>query len=69
MKTRAEIEVEQGEMSKDEIKELMEKTSEFMLELDNLKPQKHNWHKRGAKMTCEGANHPYHEAWLRKEVK
>lgn len=42
--------------------------SEF--DLSKVKPIKHNWVKRGevngkVKMSCEGADHPYHFAFTR----
>lgn len=59
----------QENMSKDEIAELMSKRSEFSLDLDNLKPQAHNWTDRGLKYTCENAGHAYHEAYkIRKPM-
>jgi len=36
-------------------------TEEVSIDLDNLKPTAHNWVDRGLIMSCEGANHPYHE--------
>jgi hypothetical protein len=50
----------------EEVKEEMAK-SEYMLELDHIEPQKHNWTDRGAKWTCENAQHPFHEAWKMKK--
>jgi hypothetical protein len=37
--------------------------------LDNLPKTIHNWTDRGAKLTCEGASHPPHEAWKFRPVK
>ena len=39
---------------------------EYTFDLNNIKPQKHIWIDRGAKLTCERAAHPYHEVWLRR---
>jgi len=61
------IKEEQSEMSYDEIKQLMDAKSEFVLELDKLPKQNHVWINRGLKATCEHANHPAHEAWFRRE--
>lgn len=60
------VKTEQADMNYEEIKDLMSKQSDFMLELDNVIPQKHIWINRGAKLTCENAGHPMHEAWLRR---
>lgn len=62
---KAEVKEEQKDMTSEEVKELMQKTSEFMLELDNLKPQEHRWIDRGLVMSCEGATHPNHRAFKR----
>jgi hypothetical protein len=59
---------EQEAKSYEEIKEAMQKQSDFMLELDNIQPQKHLWTDRGEKMTCENAGHPFHEAWKRRKA-
>lgn len=59
---------EQSKKSYEEIKEAMQKQSDFMLELDNIQPQKHIWIDRGEKMTCENAGHQYHEAWKRRKA-
>lgn len=63
---RESLKEEQSKLSTEEVKEAMAKQSEFMAELDNLKPQEHIWIDRGAKLTCENAAHPYHEAWKRR---
>lgn len=59
----AEVKEKQSNMDYDQIKQYMSRKSEFMLELDNMKPVKHLWIDRGAKQTCENAGHAYHEAW------
>lgn len=33
---------------------------------DNATPIKHRWIDRGLKMSCEGAGHPYHQAWKKR---
>lgn len=63
---REAVKAEQSGKSYDDIREQMEKVSEFMLELDNLKPQEHNWVDRGEVLSCEGANHPYHRVFKRR---
>lgn len=60
---RKELEAEQSAMTPEQIRELMKKQSEWSMELDNLPPTNHVWTDRGAKLTCEGAGHPYHEFW------
>lgn len=63
---QAQLKQEQGQMSREEIAELMKKRNEFMLDLDNLQPQQHRWVDRGAVMSCEGAAHPSHRAFKRR---
>jgi|RifCSPhighO2_12_1023870.scaffolds.fasta_scaffold609217_1 hypothetical protein len=46
------------------IKQQMEEMSEYSLDLDNIKPSKHNWVERGLKISCEGASHPHHSHFL-----
>ncbi len=41
----------------------------YEVDIEDLPKTKHRWIDRGAKLTCEGANHPYHEAWKFKPVK
>lgn len=62
---RAEVKEEQRNKKYDEIKEAMRSRNQFILEMDNLPSQVHRWIDRGAKMTCENAGHPYHEAFKR----
>jgi hypothetical protein len=61
-----EVQSEQKDLKYAEVKEKMEQSSDFMVELDNLPNVKHLWIDRGAKMTCEHAGHDMHEAWKRK---
>jgi hypothetical protein len=49
----------------DELKELMRKRSEYLIDLDSIKPQEHHWVDRGVVMSCEGAGHPNHRAYKR----
>ena len=63
----AEIKDQQAEMTYEEVANLMNRQSEYSLELDNLKPQHHNWVDRGLMMTCEGSSHAYHEAYKRQK--
>jgi hypothetical protein len=61
---QAEVKAEQSGLSRDEIREDMERRAEYVLDLDNLPKQTHNWVQRGAKVSCEGANHPHHSHFL-----
>lgn len=66
---KANVQAEQKDLSYEEVKEIMEKRNEFILEMDKLQPQKHLWTDRGLKYTCENAGHAAHEAWkIRKAV-
>lgn len=60
---KEQLKAEQGDMTKEEIIELMSKKSEFMADLDNLKPQEHRWVDRGLVMSCEHAGHPNHRSF------
>lgn len=40
--------------------------AEYAIDLDKLPEVKHNWVKRGIKVSCEGANHPHHSHFLVK---
>ena len=59
------VKEEQKNLSKEEIKEEMQKRSDFMLELDALQPQEHRWVDRGQVMSCEGGTHPNHRSFKR----
>lgn len=60
-----QIKQEQEGMTNEEVLEYMKKKSEYAIDLDNLEPIKHNWIDRGAKMSCEHAGHPFHQAFKR----
>lgn len=60
---RKQVKSEQSGKDYEEIKEEMEKQSDFMVELDNLGTQPHRWVDRGAVMSCEGAGHANHRAF------
>ena len=66
---RAEVKVSQSTMSYDDVKEEMQKRSETIVELDNMPRVEHRWIDRGAVMSCEGANHPNHQAWKKQSCK
>jgi len=61
---RAEIEAEQSSLTKDEIRDKLEREAEFTLDLDNLPKVKHHFVKRGIVLSCEGAGHPSHRHFL-----
>lgn len=63
---REELTEKQGDKTRDEIREQLEKRNEFLLDLDNLKPQEHHWIDRGTVMSCEGGSHPPHRAFKRR---
>lgn len=48
-----------------DLKDDLRKRSEYFLDLDNLKPQQHNWIDRGVVVSCEGAAHPNHRVYKR----
>ncbi len=62
---REELKAEQEGKSYDEVLDAMRQTAKSVIELDHLPMQTHRWIDRGAKLTCEGGDHPYHEAWKR----
>lgn len=62
---QAKIRQEQKDMTREDIKELMMKQSEYVVDLDNLKPQEHHWVDRGIVMSCEGAGHLNHRSFKR----
>lgn len=63
---QAEIKAEQGSLTREKIVDIMNKRNEFMLDLDNLRPQEHRWIDRGMVMSCEGAGHPNHRSYKRR---
>lgn len=65
---QAEVKAAQEGMTKEEIQEQMEATSEFVIDLDNLPRQKHNFVQRGIVISCEGADHPTHRHFLHNKV-
>lgn len=53
-------------MSRDEVVELAKNRNDFVVDLDNLKPQKHKWVDRGLVVSCEGGDHPPHRSFKRR---
>ena len=62
-----EVKDRHANMTYEQIVEDMRSRFDYSLELDNLKPQQHNWVDRGLMMTCEGSSHAYHEAYKRQK--
>jgi len=60
------IKEEQSNLSKEEILDMMNNKHEYTQDLNNLPSVEHNWVERGLKVSCEGANHPYHSHFLVK---
>ena len=59
---KSRIKEEQADMSKEDLMEHLR--AEYKLDLDSLQSVEHNWVKRGIKVNCEGASHPYHGHFL-----
>lgn len=59
----------QAGMSRDQIKEELGKTSEAVIDAEELVERgraiQHNWVERGLKVSCEGAGHPTHAVFKR----
>lgn len=53
-----QLKTEQAGMTKEDIMEQL--PAEYKIDLDNLPKQTHRWVDRGAKLSCEGGNHPHH---------
>lgn len=53
-------------MNKDRAEQLEEiaAESEYVVDVEKFKDIKHNWVKRGLKVSCEGAGHPHHSHFL-----
>jgi len=62
---RQRLQEEQNGLSREEILEQLKATAEFVADINNLKPQNHRWIDRGKVMSCEGAGHPFHQAFKR----
>lgn len=63
---RKGLEAKQSGMSREEVEELLQKKSEYTLDLDNIKPTAHRWVDRGLVMSCEGGGHETHRAFKRR---
>lgn len=48
--------------SEDTFDQLKER-NDFVIDLDSLVPQAHNWVDRGLVMSCENAGHPNHRSF------
>ena len=51
----------------EDFEEELAMANEYELDLNNLPKLEHNWIVRGAVVSCEGANHPYHRHFLRNQ--
>lgn len=60
---KSAVKDEQSSMTKDEVRELMQKRSEYLVDLENTPSQQHRWVDRGLVMSCEGAGHPNHRSF------
>lgn len=60
------IKAEQAEMTPEEIHEKLKKESEFMVDLNNLPRQNHNWVDRGVVISCENGGHANHQVYKRR---
>jgi hypothetical protein len=52
----------------DAVVEELQQTNEYVFDPATAKPILHNWVNRGLKVSCEGAGHPHHEAWLKQPM-
>lgn len=68
-----EVEEAQKGMTKEDVLELLKNKkndtgkpfNEYVADLDNLPSQTHRWVDRGLIMSCEGGDHPHHQAYKR----
>jgi len=63
---QAQLKEEQASKTRNEIRSELETKSEHVFDPDNAPGVKHRWIDRGEKLSCEGANHPYHQVWKRR---
>jgi hypothetical protein len=61
------VKSEQSGLSKDQIKDQMEQQSEYAFDLDNFPSVSHNFIQRGIVISCEGAGHPSHRHFLKRQ--
>lgn len=53
-------------MSEPTVEETSEELApEYSVDISQLPKQQHRWIRRGAVVSCEGANHPWHKHFLR----
>lgn len=48
---------------REEIAARLSASSEYVFDPEKATPVKHNWIDRGLKMSCEGADHPFHQSF------
>jgi hypothetical protein len=52
----------------DELLDEAKHINEYEIDFDNLPVVKHNWVKRGDIVSCEGAGHPNHRHYIKREI-
>ena len=63
---REKLKAEQQGKTRDELTEELRTKTEHVFDPATAPKQGHRWIDRGLKMSCEGAGHPYHQAWKRR---
>lgn len=63
-----ELEEEQANKTREEVTEELQTKYEHVFDPATAPKQGHIWIDRGLKMSCEGAGHPYHQAWKRQPM-
>lgn len=61
-----EVKAEQSAMTPDEIRAKLQKESEYMVDLNNIPQQNHNWVDRGIVISCENGGHANHQVYKRR---
>lgn len=64
----AELRKMQEGKSRQEVAAMLEQESEHVFDPQTAPKQAHRWIDRGLKYSCEGAGHPYHQAFKKHEV-
>ena len=65
---QAQLEAEQAGKSREQVTEDMKTKSEYIFDPATAPKQLHRWIDRGLKLSCEGAAHPYHQAWKKQPM-
>lgn len=61
-----ELAEQQAGKTRQEVATELKTQAEHVFDPETAVPQKHNWVRRGIKMSCEGANHAHHQTFLRR---